>query len=465
MKKFTAILLTAVLMLSTAACSAGGSTLNDEQQSQSAQTTQSAQATQAEAESVSVNDYGFRSMNPYDETLKLTDSQRQILKYYDINYFQVEYADSLARSPQQFRGMKLVVTVNIKKILESNDQTFTVLGDIPHYNSYGGYYESNDQTESAVEDYNGSVVIKGPQLEQRLMVDDFVSFFGVFEDVESYTVDGKSYQLATIKIYDPFMAFTEGNNTADIIDVSAKAIFGDNATTREAKEGIDFEYDEIHNAEYFKIVEIGDGDSENSFEIYSDDPRIVKSGSTNKNYVTVQPAADFEHFYFLTQNLVAGTGKIEYMSKDFKPIWSITLENAENLAFDYNRETLMYMQGSDLHIVEVSNGKEKVEPVYVGERDNLAIAGDGCAILSGKGDKDNIIKVDADGKILWRADVPMTVSSCKNIQIKSDSSAVIGLLDETNSLCVVSFTADGSFKDPIYVYDYGMQSDEYMNEN
>ena len=77
---------------------------------------------------------------------------------------------------------------------------------------------------------------------------------------------------------------------------------------------------------------------------------------------------------------------------------------------------------------------------------------DGCAILVGTGENDNIIKVDTSGKILWRASVPLSVSYCNSIQIQSDGSAIIALTDESGSIYSVKVETDGTFNEPILIY-------------
>lgn len=92
MKKILAVLAALVLLLSTAACSVKESNQGDSQT-----TAQTEQTTKAEAESVSAEDYGFFSMNPYDETLKLDNRQKTILKYFDDNFIEIGFTDTLAR--------------------------------------------------------------------------------------------------------------------------------------------------------------------------------------------------------------------------------------------------------------------------------------------------------------------------------------------------------------------------------
>ena len=456
MKKILAVLAALVLLLSTAACSAKESNQGDSQT-----TGQAEQTTKAEAESVSAEDYGFFSMNPYDETLKLNDRQKTILKYFDDSFIEIGFTDTLARNPKKLRGMKVYMFVSIQKILESTDESFTIVGT----ESFG----NGDVPENLATDYNHAVVIKGPQPDERFMVGDIMMFYGVFEDIEAYTIDSVSYQLPTIQVYDTNSITYEGDYPfIDELDDIAKMIFGDDVVTRDAKEGIDYEIDELHGYDPFKIIELSSSDSEIAFEMDPYGEKIIKRGSTKKDCVSVLPAADFEHFYFYTQNLSSGTGKIEYMTKDFKPVWSVAVEAVENeyesfdpVVFDYNCETFMYMLGSDLHIVDVSSGEEKVSPVYVGERIKLAIGGDGCAILCGKGSKDNFIKVDPDGKILWKASVPFEVESCDSIQVQTDSSAIIGFRDRNYTAYVTAFEPDGSFSEPSCVV-YG-SSDYYMS--
>lgn len=434
MKKSIAIFMAFMLMFLLVACSGDKTTQDDKQ---------SSETTQAQADSVNVKEYGFNSMDAYDESLKLTDDQRTALSFYNDNYIQVNQADSLIRSPKYLRGMKMTFELYVQKILESDDNTYTIVGEI--IETFSEQYQPTD--------YNKSIVIKGSQTDQRFMVDDIILCDGIYKDIESYTVDGISYQFPTIEVVDFDLLFGEGD-LDESLDKAAKAIFSNDVTTREPKEGIDFEVDDIHGYSYFRLVEFPSGKQEDSFEIYSEEHRVVKKGSTYNNYVTLKPAADFKNYYFFTENLSSNTGKIELVSSDFEPVWSKEITDTTNFYIDYNRKTVMYLQGSDLYIVNAKDGKDAVEAVYVGERNNLVMTNDGCAILVGTGENDNIIKVDTSGKILWRASVPLSVSYCNSIQIQSDGSAIIALTDESGSIYSVKVETDGTFNDPILVYYY-----------
>lgn len=166
----------------------------------------------------------------------------------------------------------------------------------------------------------------------------------------------------------------------------------------------------------------------------------------------MKPSADFKNYYFLTENLASDTGKFELVSSEFETVWSKEITDITNFSVDYNSEKVMYLQGSDLHIIDAKDGKEVVDPIYVGERTNFVMTNDGCAILVGSGEKDNIIKVDTSGKFLWRASVPLTVSFCNSIQVQKDGSAIIALTDESGSVYSIKLETDGTFNEPILIY-------------
>ena len=108
MKKSIAIFMAFMLMFLLVACSGDKTTQDDKQ---------SSETTQTQSDSVNVKEYGFNSMDAYDESLKLTDDQRTALSFYNDNYIQVNQADSLIRSPKYLRGMKMTFELYVQKIL------------------------------------------------------------------------------------------------------------------------------------------------------------------------------------------------------------------------------------------------------------------------------------------------------------------------------------------------------------
>ena len=67
----------------------------------------------------------------------------------------------------------------------------------------------------------------------------------------------------------------------------------------------------------------------------------------------------------------------------------------------------------------MKTGEDKIEPVIVGEKLRASAISDGV-ILIGTGNKDNIMKVDFEGNVVWKTSVDLEVSYCDIIQVVDD---------------------------------------------
>lgn len=448
MKRYLSILIAIVMLFSVTACSSGSKTPSDS--TGDTGTTEEVKTTKPEknqtAEAVKT---GFNTLNAYDKSLNLTKNQSEIVSYFSRNCFEVTAENSLSRNPKQFRGVNINFLFYVQKILNADDDTFTIVGQI---------FDSFDDVDDDV--FDNSVVICGKQDDYRIIAGDYLSCEGVYDDIKDYEINSASYQLPTVNVYSAAVLEGVEGDFESAMSKSAKAILGDEIKVRDAVEGVDFDYDEIHDYSYFKIAEFPEEKEFPSFEVYSSKQKLVKVGSTIAKYVTLQPSADFENYFLFTENLAASDAKIEYVSSEFKTIWSKDIAETQSLLYDYNTEILAYIDGSDLHIVDIKTGEEKASPVYVGQRYALGISPDGGIVLVGEGNKDNIIKVSADGNIDFKLSVNINVSACKGIQAGADSSVKISLFDDSGYDNLVSVSSDGQASSPVTLA-YHSQNDYY----
>lgn len=448
MKRYLSIFIAIVMLLSVTACSSGSET--PEPTSEGASSTEEVKTTKTQkAEEKATLKTGFNTLNAYDKSLNLTENQLKTVSYFSRNSFEVKGGNSLSRNPKQFRGVNINFMFYVQKILEADDDTFTIVGQI-----FDNFYDVDDNV------YDNSVVICGKQEDYRIIVGDYLNCEGIYDDIKDYEINSASYQLPTVNVSSAAVLEGVEGDFDTVMENEAKAILGDEIKVREAVKGVDFDYDEVHDYSYFKIAEFPEENELPSFEIYSSKQKLVKTGSTVVKYTTLQPSADFENYFLFTENLAASDAKIELASKDFKTIWSIDIAETQGLLYDYNTEILAYIDGSDLHIADVKTGEEKVSPVYVGQRYALSIAPDGGIVLVGEGNKDNIIKVSADGNIDFKLSVNINVSACKGIQAGADSSVKIALFDDSGYDNLVSVSSDGQASNPVTLA-YHSQNDYY----
>ena len=78
-------------------------------------------------------------------------------------------------------------------------------------------------------------------------------------------------------------------------------------------------------------------------------------------------------------------------------------------------------------------------PVLVGEKVSVNIMEDGI-VLIGTGNKDNVMKTDRRGNVIWKASADMEVTSCNRLQIIDGN--IIAELMETEMVPVYGGEAE-----------------------
>jgi hypothetical protein len=69
-----------------------------------------------------------------------------------------------------------------------------------------------------------------------------------------------------------------------------------------------------------------------------------------------------------------------------------------------------------MYMIDTKTGEDKCPPTMVGEKISLDIVSDGV-ILIGPGNKDNVMKTDYEGKIIWKSSIDFEVKACDLFQI------------------------------------------------
>ena len=110
-------------------------------------------------------------------------------------------------------------------------------------------------------------------------------------------------------------------------------------------------------------------------------------------------------------------------------------------------EIVPFKEGADLYVINTKDGKDKIEPTFVGEKVRVIMADDG-AILISKTKKDLVTKVDKKGKIVWSIDAKYSILNNSDDAYYDSANNNINGLQVINGNYVLSYNGDdGSQKD------------------
>lgn len=327
----------------------------------------------------------FANMKLDNTSLNLSDAQKEVLRYFDNDYFGgIEY-DDLQRYPDLFQGSQISFSGEIKKIVKSTDTEYEML---VNYN--GGTYDKDTL-----------VYIKGEQRIKRFIEGDYINIDGRYTGVDTYTVDSNSYTIPTINVFNAYDA-SSPKFDFDTINNVAKYIFGNNIKVTEFHDTGDYlvTLDNQSNDNFksfvFSTAYGGVADSrkfDNYYNNYSTEPV-----STERNlYIS----ADLEHYIITVYDHDTQIAYLEYYDKELNKIWSREFTEVDALKMDYTSDIIMLVANNDLYEIDCSNGEDIIEPVLVGEKIEVHMEKDGVILISNE-KNDMIMFVDMKGNIVWK---------------------------------------------------------------
>ena len=354
----------------------------------------------------------FNNMKSNNEDLG--DTQKEILEYFDNDYFEINSSESLKKYPQVFKGTKITINqAKVEKIIKSTDEEYEAL-------IIGGFgYEISTSPE------NTKYVIRGKQLEERLVEGENIQVYGKYTDVNTYEVDGISYTLPTIEIIN---ISRESRFNFSIISNIAKYIFGNDIKITEPDDS-EIGIDDDMMYDYYKVTL--DNQTNVNFKSFKMDKNTgyiaynKKENNLSDNISKeIRIASDFEHFIVETSDSKLNKYYIDYFDKSFNKLWSrefdCKLTTSSVSTMDYTTEKMAIVVDNDLYLIDLKTGENIIEPVIVGTKMKVNMFDDGI-VLIGNENKDTIMKVDFNGNILYRvnADTSMEIDDIY-IQIVND---------------------------------------------
>lgn len=347
----------------------------------------------------------FANMSSDDEDLDNT--QKEIVYYFDNNYFGANNTELLQRYPQVFKGAKVSMNFGVHKVLKSTDEEFEALV-YAEAELYDGVYENVNISDIP---QNILFVIKGPQMQERLLENDHAEVYGRYVDVEQYIIDGVTYNLPTVNIIN----IIEGEKyNIDTITTVAKSIFGNNikVTTLGDDEYLDMEThlsQGMQSSGYRVTLDNQSNANFKSFVMDSDAGLICydwKNNDLSDNVVKkLFVSADFQHYIVTTYDEGLKHVYIEYFDKQYNKLWSREFDYNSTKAYsspiDYTDTQMACVVDNDLYLIDLETGENVIEPVLVGEKERINMMSDGIVLITDD-NKDTIMKVGYDGKIIFK---------------------------------------------------------------
>lgn len=341
----------------------------------------------------------FANMKVDNEELGLSKEQQEVLRYFDNDYFPVYRCEDLQRYPKVYKGAQIEIQGTIKKILKSTDTEFEALLVL-----HDGYGEAPELSET-----KDIFIMKSKQFDDRLIEDDNVIIYGRYKDIVTCQIDGKSYtvpEITTISIVVP----PERRFDVETITTVAKYIFGNDIKIRKPVDGQDFELGPNYIPEDFFYLAILDNQSNanfRAFDIHQDYGYISYNTKHNNLSDNITKrlfiAADFQHFIVSTYDIGTEHVYVEYFDRAFNKIWSrefdYTMNSITSSPMDYTANQMAFVIDNELYLLDMETGKNVIEPIIVGEKLRVVMLSDGI-LLIGNNNKDAIMKVDYNGKIV-----------------------------------------------------------------
>ncbi len=389
----------------------------------------------------------FSNLKADDE--KFNATQSTIIDYFDNNYFSYVAISNFQRYPQIFKGSKIETNVIILKVLKSTDNEFEVLavqgGTMAYDYSTGetSVYTGYDVENMAVSDWpeNNLIVVEGKQLNKRLTKGDVITLYGRFNNVDNFSIDGTDYILPVANAIN-IVQLTSNDMyrfNADKIKTVAEYIFGKDIKMSTPVLGEDYDSEANYEFDPFYKITLDNQSNLNfsAFNMYRTYGLITYNNVSKNTIKKLFITPDFQHYIVTTYDIELKHVYIDYFDKEFKKIWNREFDvNSSNPnvqgPLDYNSSQLAIVIDNDLYLINLENGENIIEPIIVGEKINLNMTSDSI-ILIGNDNKDAIMKVGLDGKIIYRTNGNIDFESIEASQIQIiDNKVVVRLYGAGN---------------------------------
>lgn len=365
------------------------------------------------------NNVGDGLLSVDDKDSNLSERQKTVLQYFDDNYLSIEDYSYLKRYPDIFKQTKVSFEATVEKVLKSDDKEFEVLAELATFgDDYGMGYDDKQY-----------IIIKGTQMTQRLIENDYIKVKGRFINNEDLTIDGTSYNLPVIEHHSSTVCEGTAGYECAIYDLEftkqvANAIFGEDVSIRKATEE-DLVLGVHSWSDVFVIATLENQSNANftSFEIYTNFPYIRDVKSTEKVERYFNYTSDFNHYLISVQDNDFKTFTFEYYDKDLNKVWSREFEDTETSMYDNTDDYIYLVTNNELHILDMKTGKDVVDPIAAANRVRINKLKEGV-FLCGKDSFDTFMLVGLDGQVKWKTNYGESIDGVGSIQLINDELVV-----------------------------------------
>lgn len=362
----------------------------------------------------------WANMKIDNENLSLSEDQKTVLQYFDDDYLYIADYDSLQRYPDIFRHAQVDFEGGVVKVLETNDESYKCLVWLRNSDLMLEKFDSKNLP-------NENFVVTGKHPSSgRIIEGDFLHFYGRYNDVESQAIDGKEAYYPTISA---FYTVSGEKFDADYIKKTAKVVFGPDIKLEDPMSSPDYVLDINHpNGYLYYLVTLDNQTNANfsSFEFSRTNGFIRDANIKDGVEKTINISADFNHYIIIIRDSNLNTVYVEYFDRDLKKIWSREFEDTNNMKMDYTEDRMFLVTDNDLYYLDINTGEDIIPSVFVGKKIDVNLLEDG-AILIGEGNKDNVMKVNLEGQIVWKTSVDLDVTGCTSLQMIDGN--IIGYLE------------------------------------
>lgn len=409
----------------------------------------------SEKEQTVVSDLSFSNMKSDDDSFN--EVQKEILEYFDNNYFFYDGYQA-QKYPEVFKGAKVQSDVVVIKILKSTAEEYEVLavqgGGIAHdFSTNKSVVYDYELSSTDIEDLKQEnlMLLKGKQLDERLLKGDVITIYGRYNDIETKDIDGKSYTLPSIDLINVIQLGRAGDDAKDknrfslsTIKTVAEYIFGKDIKINEPTVGNDYKNEQERTFNPYYKVTLDNQSNANfkAFNMYKKEGVITyntKLNGISDNIVKrIFVSADFQHYIISTYDEDLKYVYIDYFDNNFTKLWGREFKinsNSEEVSgpIDYTSDVMSLVIDNDLYIIDLKTGNNIVEPVIVGTKNCIRMFDDGI-LLIGTDTKDTIMKVDYTGKTIYKQNISsnMVLITASTMQ-KVNENIVICLYGEDNN--------------------------------
>lgn len=389
----------------------------------------------------------------------LNEEQLLVAEYFGDNYtdIYVNY-DVLQRYPTQLKGTKLSFSGEVNKILDKNDDYYTVLvtirmGEAQFF--YRSFYETEDYDNYCEENKDNTVIVKVKESESQLVTGDYVKFWALYEDNNNYVVDGIT------SVYPIFLSEHEVIYAEDDWDIPeiysikdikkiATAIFGSGIEVRKPSEEDYSNFTQfsdkwrvLENSPYY-VVELENQTNSKFTKYYfiSNNGLILDAKSNNDESINriLRITPDLQHYILFTYNGDLSTLSIDYYDRDLNKIWNREFENTESANYDFTNSMIFVNVDNNIHFINLADGTDSIDACRSGRVDRVCKVPDGVIALTAELQADAIMKINMDGTIAWSISLDTAIRYVGSCQIVGENFVIYSSNGVSNRVIVVNMS-------------------------